>query len=494
MLLLKGEFGPVTVTAPAAKPKAARRTRPVPAADESPGPGRLERRRHRRKPWRRRPRPQRPRDFTLLWTGSAVSQIGALNMSTAAPLLALTLTRSPVFAGWVLAVGTIPGLLLHVPAGLVADRVDRRKIMSVCQAVRIVVASVLAAGLLLLDDGKEILLITAIAADGCAVAFYHVAETVALRHVVPRDTLHPAVGKNEARQHMAVLLGRPLGGTLYAFGHMFPFVFGVLTALVSCLSLRWMRTRDFRAIKNPASGAMADDAHEKHDKATPKHPQTPQDDPQQSSGILAGLKFLAKDRFLRGTLGACALANFLFQTVMLLLVVRAQQQSLPGSAIGLLLATSGLGGVLGSMLAGRRPPRASPRKIVIICGVLWLVLILVVAVSQSAVFGLMAWGACGFLGAQINVTLSFYELTEVPPHTQGIMAGFNRFLTTGATSVGALCAGYIVAAMDADGAAILAAGGFTVVALAIPLLLAFDHLPRIRPSARTLAKDPGTAG
>ncbi|MFG2090370.1 MULTISPECIES: MFS transporter [unclassified Spirillospora] len=491
------------MTAPATKPKAQadRRTRSTPVEDGTggPGPGRLGRRRkHGREPWRRRLRPRRPHDFTLLWAGSAVSQVGALNMATAAPLLALALTPSPVFAGWVLAVGTIPGLLLHVPAGLVADRVDRRKIMSYCQVVRIVAAAVLAAGLTFFDDGKEVLLITAIAADGCAVAFYNIAETVAVRHVVPRDTLHPAVGKNEARQHMAVLLGRPLGGTLYALGHMFPFVFGVLTALVSCLSLHWMRARDFRAINKRASSAIADDTHEKHDKVTPKHPRTSQDIQQQSPGILAGLKFLAKNRFLRGTLGACALANFLFQTVMLLLVVRAQQEGLPGSKIGLLLATSGLGGVLGSMLAGRGSRRASPRRVVIICGALWLVLILVVAVSQSAIFGLMAWGACGFMGAQINVTLSIYELTEVPPHMQGVVAGFNRFLTTGAISVGALCAGYIVAALDVDGAAILAAGGFTVVALAIPLLLASEHLLRIRPprstpAATALAEDPKAA-
>lgn len=480
------------MTAPATEPnaQAARRTRSTPAGDGtgSPGPGRLGRRReHGREPWRRRLRPRRPRDFTLLWTGSAVSQIGALNMATAAPLLALALTRSPVFAGWVLAVGTIPGLLLHVPAGLVADRVDRRKIMFFCQAVRIVVASVLAAGLLFLDGGKEVLLITAIAVDGCAVAFYNVAETVAVRHVVPRDTLHPAVGKNEARQHMAVLLGRPLGGTLYALGHMFPFAFGVVTALVSCLSLHWMRNRDFRAINKRASGAMSDDTHEKHGKVTPKHQHASRDIHRQSPGILTGLVFLAKDQFLRSALGACALANFLFQTVMLLLVVRAQQQDLPGSAIGLLLATSGLGGVLGSMMAGRGPRRASPRKVVIICGALWLVLILVVAVSQSAIFGLIAWGACGFMGAQINVTLSIYELTKVPPHMQGIVAGFNRFLTTGAISLGALCAGYIVAALDADGAAILAAGGFTVVALVIPLLMASDHLLRIWPLRAAVA-------
>ncbi|MEU8803850.1 MFS transporter [Spirillospora sp. NPDC048819] len=489
------------MTAPATEPnaQAARRARSTPAGDGtgSPGPGRLGRRyEHGREPWRRRLRPRRPRDFTLLWTGSAVSQIGALNMSTAAPLLALALTRSPVFAGWVLAVGTIPGLLLHVPAGLVADRVDRRKIMSVCQAVRIAVASVLAAGLLFLDGGREILLITAIAVEGCAVAFYDVAETVAIRHVVPRDTLHPAVGKNEARQHMAVLLGRPLGGTLYAIGHMFPFVLGVVTALVSCLSLHWMRTRDFRAINKRASGAMPDDSHEMHDKVTPKDQRTSQDIHQQSPGILAGLLFLTKDRFLRSALGACALANFLFQTVMLLLVVRAQEQHLSGSMIGLLLATSGLGGVLGSMLAGRGPRRASPRRVVIICGAVWLALILVVALSQSAYYGLMAWGACGFMGAQINVTLSIYELTEVPSHMQGIVAGFNRFLTTGALSVGALCAGYIVAALDTDGAAILAAGGFTVVALAIPVLMASDHLLRIWPlraATAALAEDTEAA-
>ncbi|WP_433464048.1 MFS transporter [Spirillospora sp. CA-128828] len=87
-----------------------------------------------------------PRDFTVLWSGSAASQLGSMNAAIALPLLALSLTRSPVFAGWIAAAGTGPGFLPYLPAGMLLDRFDRRRITLTCQCTRFTVSGLLADG------------------------------------------------------------------------------------------------------------------------------------------------------------------------------------------------------------------------------------------------------------------------------------------------------------------------------------------------------------
>ncbi|HSR22070.1 MAG TPA: MFS transporter, partial [Candidatus Eisenbacteria bacterium] len=66
------------------------------------------------------------RDFQLLWSGQAVSVLGSRISAIAYPLLVLGVSGSPAAAGVVGFVGGLPYILFQLPAGAVADRVDRR--------------------------------------------------------------------------------------------------------------------------------------------------------------------------------------------------------------------------------------------------------------------------------------------------------------------------------------------------------------------------------
>src|SRR5580704_1887988 len=87
---------------------------------------------------------RRNRNFQLLWIGQVLSDLGSQFGALAYPLLILALTHSPVIAGVVGTVTAITAFAVRLPAGALADRLDRRKTMITVDAVRTVVLLFLA--------------------------------------------------------------------------------------------------------------------------------------------------------------------------------------------------------------------------------------------------------------------------------------------------------------------------------------------------------------
>ncbi|MBA9004380.1 MFS transporter [Thermomonospora cellulosilytica] len=368
--------------------------------------------------------PRLPGSFTLLWSGSAFSQLGAMSASIANPLLALALTGSPVFAGWVTAAATFPSLLLHLPAGVLVDRVDRRRLMMFCQFARMLVALLLVIGLSLTHD--PFLLIAAAVLDGLLSALYNVAEVPTIRQVVPDALLPHAMGRNEARSHVALLLGRPLGGLLYDLGRLLPFAANAVCALISLVTLRFVRTGEQEC--------------------------APHDGDPLRREFRDGLSRLWNDSFLRQILIVCAITNVAFQTLFLLLVVQAERRIDSAAMIGVLFTASGLGGVLGAMAAPRVVRRAmsgpESSRIVPVCVLGWAALTVFVVVFDHPLAGLAAWGGISYIGAHINVALAVYRARVVPRRLLTRVASVNSFVTRGAVPLGAMIAGYVVSNLD----------------------------------------------
>src|SRR5947209_3752888 len=79
---------------------------------------------------------RRNRDYMLVWAGQAVSELGSQISTVAYPLLVLALTHSPAKAGVVGLAATLPLPLLALPAGMLADHLDRKRLMVACDAIR----------------------------------------------------------------------------------------------------------------------------------------------------------------------------------------------------------------------------------------------------------------------------------------------------------------------------------------------------------------------
>src|SRR5258707_1473580 len=79
----------------------------------------------------------RNQDYLLLWCGQAISTIGWSVSGRAFPLLVLAVTGSPVQAGLVAALNALATALVTLPAGVLVDRWDRKRVMLFCDMCRL---------------------------------------------------------------------------------------------------------------------------------------------------------------------------------------------------------------------------------------------------------------------------------------------------------------------------------------------------------------------
>src|SRR5690242_1893079 len=135
---------------------------------------------------------RRNRDYMLVWAGQAVSEIGSQVSTVAYPLLVLALTHSPAKAGVVGLAATLPLPLLALPAGMLADHVDRKLLMVVCDAIR--AAALAALTIAVLSGSVAYGVVAAVAfVDGSLMTVSFVTQRGVLRRLVAPEQLATAV-------------------------------------------------------------------------------------------------------------------------------------------------------------------------------------------------------------------------------------------------------------------------------------------------------------
>ena len=157
-------------------------------------------------------------DYRKLWVGSLLSNIGSWMQLIGSGWLVLQLTNSPFWLGMESFAAAAPILLLSLPAGVLADRVDRRRLLLAAQALTGALALALA---LLTSFGLvrlwHILVLTAL--TGVVMAFHMPAWQAMIPDLVGKERPMNAVGLNSAAYNGAAVVGPALAGiTLGAFG------------------------------------------------------------------------------------------------------------------------------------------------------------------------------------------------------------------------------------------------------------------------------------
>lgn len=335
------------------------------------------------------------RDFTLLWIGQAVSALGSATTIVAYPLVALHLTGSPSLVGLVMATGVVVQLLVSLPAGVLVDRTDKRRLMLLCDAGRLVAAAVLAAALF--GDWLTVwLLLAVVAVDGGLGAVFGITEPTAVRHVVRSEQLPLALARNEARGAAAGLAGPALGGALLALARPLPFLANAVSFLVSFGSIALIRTPMPSAYEVRESRAHTG-----------------------FSAILDGLRWIWRERFLRVTLLLISGNNLVSNAAFVLAVVVSGQRGDSAAATGLLASLAGLGTLAGALVAPRLVARLSMRTILVANRCVWLALVPLLAFvhntyAMGAIFAVMF-----LLGPTGNAAVVSRQLTLTPDELQG---------------------------------------------------------------------------
>ncbi|WP_017599907.1 MFS transporter [Nocardiopsis lucentensis] len=452
------------------------RTAPAPRTRSSPNT-RDDRR------WRRR--------FGLLWTGGALSALGSMTLTLSVPLIALHQSGSPALAGWIAAAGMVPRTLLYVPLGVVVDRHDPRSVMVASQCARLACVALLVGPVLLL--GAPVALLAAAATvHGVCAALHATAASAAVPLLVPRDHLPMAAARNEARTHATQMTGRPLGGALFGLGHGLPAVFDAAASAVGlCLVARLPRLR--AAVRAPTVRGEGEATRTGSAAGPPEAPG------RRASALFretaAGFAHLRRDRFLLLATAVCAATNALFQTVWLVIVVLATEHGLSAFLLGAVLAATGAGGLLGSLTATALVRRLHHTTMVVLCLWAWVAVTVPLALAGRPDTGWLAavlplaWGGIGFVGAHMNVTVTTYHTTRVPPELLGRVTGTVRLATSSALPLGVLCGGHLLEAVGVRTTAVSVTALLCLCALVLTLVRAAgSDPPAPRPSP-----PPGTA-
>jgi MFS family permease len=197
---------------------------------------------------------RRNRDFLLLQAGQLLSDTGTASTSIAYPMLVLAVTGSAVRAGVVSFARTLPWALLAVPAGVLADRWNRRRLMIAADGVRMLAIGCLAAAIL--ADRVAFWAIPLVAfAEGSGTVLFLAGHAGAMRAVVPARQLPAAAGAQTGRQAAVGLVGPLLGGALFGLAQALPFVVDAASYACSTGSLLTMRT-PFQQAREPDRSSL----------------------------------------------------------------------------------------------------------------------------------------------------------------------------------------------------------------------------------------------
>lgn len=402
---------------------------------------------------------RRNRDFVLLWSATLSSTLGAQVASVAYPLLALQLTGSAVHAGLIGSAAMAAGIALRLPAGALVDRWDRRRTMLVCDLVRAALVATTVTGSLLGFLDWRMLLGVAVVSGVCGV-FFEPAETALLRRVVPAEHLPQALAHNEARQYGATIAGPPLGGLLFNLGRTVPLAGELLAHLLSFAAVL--------AVKSPTAAA------------TPPLTRTAPSAPDRPHSLLRdiadGLRWTWRQRFLRVLLVTAAGFGLVFSALTFTAIVAARQSGAAPADVGLMMAISGAGGLLGA-LAAPRLQRRSPASVVL--AMFWVAAAAIPAMAVRPT----AWiigpllAAAFFLAPAANAILYTYQMTITPDHLQGRVLSSLALIGGAAAPVGPLASGLVLEHWGVRAALLSIASVMGLVALGATWSRTVRHLP-----------------
>jgi MFS family permease len=398
--------------------------------------------------------------------GQSVSLVGTWMQMTALAWLVLTLSDSPSALGVVIALQTLPVLVLGPYGGVVADRVNKLRLMIVLQTAMGVQALIL--GVLTVTGGVRFWQVGVLSVLlGLNNAFENPARQSFMLEMVGRASLRNAVSLNSTMVNLARVVGPAVGGVLIAsvgIGVCFLLNAASFVAVVASL-LRL----DHTAIAPSRPIARA------------------------KGQLREGLRYVARTPELGIPLLMMAIAGVFAYEFQVTLPVMAKEALKQGSeGFGLMTAAMGAGAVAGGLLVAARG-RTGLGPLSAAAAAFGIVLLLA-AVAPSlplalAALVLVGWASVAFMSTG-NATLQL----AAAPEMRGRVMSLWFVAFQGSTPIGGPLLGWV---MGWAGARIgLGAGGVAALLVALLGLVAAAHLDSRRcapqPSATARSSSPST--
>jgi MFS family permease len=361
--------------------------------------------------------------FNRMWASSIISNLADGVMLAAVPLLAISLTDSPVLISLIGAMVMLPWLLFAIPIGAIVDRIDRRYIFAGANASRSAVVGVLALLIALGHVTIFWLLAAAFIIGVCEVA----ADTTA-QSLIPQILEEKDFEKGNSRLQISEtviqgFIGAPISGFIYAAAIYLPFFINSLGFAISALL----------ALKIPVK--YLQDIRQEGEEKTER---------QFVADMKFGIAYLFNQKVLRrlvvttATIGLCYSMG---SATMVLFIIK--ELGLQERFFGVILAIQGVGAILGALVASRTSSKFGRSKVMTFAIVASSAVLLIQGFSPNIYIFVALATFGGFVISQWNILLMATYQTVIPKELYGRIHGTRRTLVWGAMPLGSLLGGVL---------------------------------------------------
>jgi MFS family permease len=393
--------------------------------------------------------------FRRYFAGQSLSFIGDGLRTLSVPLLAYHLTHSALSTGTALICEIAPFSLFALVGGSLADRVDRRKLMISCDAVRFLVMSFFAIAyffhvltLPMIYGGLVIISI-------CAAGFLG-GQSSSIPYLLGREQSTKAIAVLIAAENTSNLVTPAIGGALFAsLGPLPALTINALTYLASQLSLVWIPSLGpERPAGLPTLRHLVDD-------------------------VVLGYRQLWGDMGMRAqALVAFTFNVFGFGCYAILIPFLKKGFGASDQQVGIFFAASALGAVLGASLAARFSERWPFGRALVIAYVLDALIFVPVVLVSNIWLAALFWSASNAIANFEIAQIIGFRMRVSPQEMIGRVMGAVRLLVLGGMAPGVLLFGWVADHRSPHAAMTIAVVGYAVAALAALLT------PAIRDESR----------
>jgi len=429
-------------------------------------------------------------NYRKVFTASVVSNLGDGVAQIGYPWLASAVTRNPLLIALVAVTQKLPWLLFSLPAGVITDRVDRRKLIVLMDVLRAIITLVVALAVLGFSNelpatdalesvvgtrtGLYLILVVASLLLGMAEVLRDNAAQTIIPSIVEPDNLERANGRMWSAEQIAnSFIGPPLGSLLIGVAFFVPFALDSLSFAVAA-GLVALVAGQFRARPVLVDGQQAA--------------------PNWKSELKEGVRWLWRHPVLRTLAIVLGMLNAIANLETATLVLFAQEV-LHTTAFE--FAILSMGGVTGAVLGGFTASAISKRL-----GTgpsLWLTLIATVVTPIP--IGLTSWWplvfamfAVGMFVAVVwNVITVSLRQAIIPDHLLGRVNSVYRFFGWGSIPIGTALGGLTVALIEPTWGREVALRAPWFLSSALGVLVCIYAIPRLTSARLDAARAEGVA-
>ena len=368
------------------------------------------------------------RDFGLFWLSLLFSAVGSQISTVAVAWQVYEITNSPFQLGLTGLFRALPIMVFSLPGGVVADRVDRRRLLIVTQALAAVLALIL--GVLTSTGQVQVWHIYAVTFLSGAVGIFDApARTALIPLLVSKEQLASAYALNITWRQIATLAGPFLGGmVISAFGISTSYYIDALSFLSVIICLAFMRARTAPTVEKRES-------------------------PMQS--VRGGFNFIRENSAILGLMSMDTCVNF-FGAYRSMMPAFARDILGSGPAgLGALLGVPALGALVGSgVVMALGNPKRKGKWILWVTG-LYTVGLLCFALSRSFVLSLVIVFFLGLVDAIGETLRDTLVQLITPDQMRGRVKSFDQVFMSAGTYLGHAQMGTAATFLGIPGALIL---------------------------------------